>query len=74
MEIQLKEMISDFFQKKSSFRSLLKANPDKFKPIVFQEFTDTTAFQSLRSNAADQQQVSQEADRVFNAFIQTDLA
>jgi hypothetical protein len=53
---------------------LLKANPDKFKPIVFQEFTDTTAFQSLRSNAADQQEVAQEADRVFNAFIQTELA
>ncbi|MBX3101331.1 MAG: hypothetical protein KF690_02350 [Bacteroidetes bacterium] len=73
METQLKELIADFFQKKSSFRGLLKANPDKFKPIVFQEFTDTTAYQEFSQSATDRQEVSQVADRVFSAYIQTDL-
>lgn len=75
MEAQLKGLIQEFFERKQSFKSLLKTNPDTFKPIVFQEFTDTAAYNDfLATQGTTAVNFHPEADRVFTSYIQADLA
>lgn len=66
MEDALKAKIAEFFEHKKSFNSLLKANKEKFEPIVFQEFTDGQLYQDfLAEHDADKDKVHD----IFKQYI-----